>query len=347
MPDEEKDKYDELDDLDDLEAQLEELPVEEEPEPFGEPTAPMDELVEQGQVEAAQEQGVQGVPQEGEPAGESSPRDGGTRSDLGKKIEDAAKVRDASEVLRGRKQVKVIKKSAIKAIVDEIIKVYGGIEHKELLSKIAEYEFSMSSLRSDKKALAEELERLKRELQDVRDETAIKYEKELEDLRMRLASAEKLLAVDGSQERVAQLEEEVLRLRRRVDELERGLEFAAVIEDYDYGLAIETALEHRQKIGEISELIDKAVEAEPEQKDMQELREALTALSKRCELLEELFKRHSATYMDYRNKVHSNEGSIDVVAELIRLNARNRGWGRELQLCGQFVEKAESIVRGK
>jgi hypothetical protein len=65
-------------------------------------------------------------------------------SELRKKIEDAAAVHDAQEFLRGRKQVKVIKKSAIKEIVDSLIAEYGGLEHSELLAKMAEYELRLA-----------------------------------------------------------------------------------------------------------------------------------------------------------------------------------------------------------
>ena len=111
MPDDEKDKYDELEELGDLEnieAELEELPVEQVPDPLGERTEPMDDIQKPAEAQA--------------PPDEKQPPK--TRSDLGKKIEAAASVRDASEYLRGQRQIKVIKKSAIKSIVDDIIKSY-------------------------------------------------------------------------------------------------------------------------------------------------------------------------------------------------------------------------------
>jgi hypothetical protein len=331
MAEDEKDKYEELERLDDVEAEIEELPVESVPEPFSEVTQPMDDLQQQAAAKA----------DEGEP--HAAPEESGT--DLGKKIEEAAKVRDASEYLRGQKQVKVIKKSAIKGIVDGIIKSYSGMEHQELLSKIAEYEFNISNLRQEKDALGAELEELKKSLQQQVEDTAIRYEKEVEELRMRLAAAEEMLAQDTSKEKMAKLEEEVIYLRQRVQELERGLEFAATIEEYDYGVAIESAMEQRQKALEVGEMIDRTLASQPDNRELKDLKDVLQAMGGRYEYLMELLKEASHSYSDLFKKVQENEGSVPVVAELVRLNARNRGWTRDLEVCGRFLSAAESRAR--
>jgi hypothetical protein len=320
MAEDEKDKYEELERLDDVEAEIEELPVESVPEPFSEVTQPMDDLQQQAAAKA----------DEGEP--HAAPEESGT--DLGKKIEEAAKVRDASEYLRGQKQVKVIKKSAIKGIVDGIIKSYSGMEHQELLSKIAEYEFNISNLRQEKDALGAELEELKKSLQQ-----------QVEDTAMRLAAAEEMLAQDTSKEKMAKLEEEVIYLRQRVQELERGLEFAATIEEYDYGVAIESAMEQRQKALEVGEMIDRTLASQPDNRELKDLKDVLQAMGGRYEYLMELLKEASHSYSDLFKKVQENEGSVPVVAELVRLNARNRGWTRDLEVCGRFLSAAESRAR--
>jgi hypothetical protein len=341
MPEDKKDKYEELEslpDIDNKESELEELPVETVPEPFGGPTQPMDDLQEQS---GAQE--VRETPPESAQESDSS----GSGTDLGKKIEEAARVRDASEYLRGQKKVKVIKKSAIKEIVDGIIRQYSGMEHKDLLSKLAEYELQFSNLNQDKDSLAAEVERLHREREAFQEEAAIRYEKEIEDLRARLAAAEEMLAQDSSKEKVAKLEEEVIYLRQRVKDLEKGLEFAAVVEEYDYGMAIESVMEQKQKIAQISDLLDKEIDAEPEKQGPKLLKELLSAMSVRYDFLVELFKDSQHSYTGMFNKVTENEGSIAVVAELVRLNARNQGWDNELEICQRFLDAAENAVRGK
>lgn len=312
-------KYDELENLPEAGNELEEVPVEEIGDSYGERTEPMDDIAAMAQAQPAESEGA------------------GT--DLGKKIEEAARVRDASEYLRGQKQVKVIKKSAIKGIVDEIIKAYGGIEHKDLLSKIAEYEFNISNLR-------QELERLKEERQTLLDDISLKYIKEIEDLKARLASAEEMLSQDTSKEKMKKLEEEVLYLRRRVEELERGLEFVASVEEYDYGMAMETATEQRQKALELGNLTVRALEAQPQNAKLTALNQELEVLGKRCEFITDLFKKCSRAYSDKLKQVDEREGSIEVVAELIRLNARNRGWSRELEVWSRFLEQAEQSIRG-
>jgi hypothetical protein len=319
MPDKDKDKYEELENLPDEGAgeELEEVSAEQVQESYGERTEAMDDVAATAQAQPSE----------------------GAGADLGKKIEEAAKVRDASEYLRGQKQVKVIKKSAIKGIVDEIIKAYGGIEHKDLLSKIAEYEFNISNLRQD-------LERLKEERQTRQDDIALKYLKEIEELKMRLATAEEMLSQDVSKEKMRKLEEEVIYLRQRVEELEKGLEFVAAVEEYDYGMAMETAAEQRQKAAQLGEMTARALEAQPENEKLGALNEVLAALGKRYEFITNLFKKCSRSYSDKLRQVDEKEGSIEVVAELIRLNARNRGWSRELEVWSRFLERAEDSVRG-
>ncbi len=337
MPDDEKDKYDELEEIanvDDIESQLEELPVEAVPEPFVQPTEPMDDIQKQASA------------QEPEAAGgeQAHPK---TQSDLGKKIEAAAKVRDASEYLKGQKQIRVIKKSAIKSIVDSIIQEYSGMEHKELLSKIAEYEFNISNLRQDREVLKNELERLRREGGSLQEQTIMNMEKELEELRIRLATAEELLSQDSSKEKIAKLEEELVYLRQRVKELEHGLEFATVVEEFDYGLAMESATQQKEKIAELGTAIDRALEAEPEKESVKALKEVLGAISDRYDYLMHLLKEAGYSYTNLFKKVGEKEGSVGVVAELVRLNARNRGWSKELNICEQLLQAAEPTVRGK
>jgi hypothetical protein len=324
MPDKDKDKYEELENLPDAGGELEEVPVEAADEPYGERTEAMDNIAAQ-----ARPQQAESSPAENQESG----------TDLGKKIEEAAKVRDASEYLRGQKQVKVIKKSAIRGIVDEIIKTYGGIEHKDLISKIAEYELNISNLRQD-------LARLKEERQAAQDDIALKYIKEIEELKMRLASAEEMLAQDVSKEKMRKLEEEVLYLRQRVEELEKGLEFVAAVEEFDYGMAMETAAEQRQQAVHLAEMTARALEAQPENEKLLALNKELTALGKRYEFITDLFKRCSRSYSNKLKLVEEKEGSVEVVAELIRLNARNRGWNKELEVWGQFLERAQESVRG-
>lgn len=280
---------------------------------------------------------LEGVPGEAE-AGDKN---------IAQKIEDAAKVRDAAQYLRGHRQVKVIKKSAIKAIVDSIIKSYGGMEQKELLSKIAEYEFSISNLKQDKQSLADQLGQMHGDQQALQDEVAIKYEKELEEMRARLANAEKLLSQEVSAEKVAQLEEEVLRLRARVEELERGLELAVVVEEFDYGMMIEAAIEHKQKAAEITADLDKALEAEPGKRELQDLKNLLEAIDARLEFLRGLFEQWRSVYAELFKKVKEKEGSVSVIAELVRLDARNRGLSREIEFCGKFLETAQVAARGR
>lgn len=324
MLDNDKDKYDELENLPEAGDELEEIPADALEEPYGERTEAMDDIVAQ-----ARPQQAESPPDQGQEGG----------ADLAKKIEEAAKVRDASEYLRGQKQVKVIKKSAIKGIVDEIIKTYGGIEHKDLLSKIAEYELNISNLR-------QELERLREERQTFQDDIALKYLKEIEELKMRLATAEEMLAQDTSKEKMRKLEEEVLYLRQRVEELEKGLEFVATIEEFDYGMAMEAATEQREKAVMLAETAAKALEAQPENQKLGALNQALADLGKRYEFMTGLFKKCSRSYSDKLKQVDQKEGSIEVVAELIRLNARNRGWNRELEIWSRFLERAEESVRG-
>ena len=142
------------------------------------------------------------------------------------------------------------------------------------------------------------------------------------------------------------LEEEVLYLRQRVEELERGLEFVASVEEYDYGMAMETAAEQRQKAVQLGEIAARALESQPENEKLGALNEVLAALGERYEFITGLFKKCSRSYADKLRQVDEKEGSIEVVAELIRLNARNRGWSRELEVWNRFLERAEDSVRG-
>jgi len=266
---------------------------------------------------------------------------------IAQQIEAAAKVQDASMYLRGQKKVKVIKKSAIKAIVDSIIKTYGGIEHQELISKIAEYEFTISNLKQDKLSLSEQLAQLQGGQQALQEDEVIRYEKQIEELRARLEAAEKILAQEVSKERLAELEEEVLRLRQRVKELEHGLELAVTVEEFDYGLAIEAAMEQTQKITEIDEIVGKALEADPNKRDLQDLKGVLEAMTARLAFFKDLFEAWGPVYSGLLKKVEEKEGSVGVVAELVRLSARNYGLNREMELYGQFLETAEAAVKSR
>jgi len=344
MPDDEKDKYDELEELSDIEAELEELPVEAMPEPLGEVTEPMDNL----QQKLAEEKAVQEPPDpetSDKPDADTPPEE--TSSDLGKKIEAAAKVKDASEYLKGQKQVKVIKKSAIKLIIDEIIQQYSGVEHKDLISKIAEYELNFSNLREQNALLKQQVEQLLMMQKSVQEDTALKYEKELEEMRKRLSATEELLQQDSSKENVAKLEEEVIFLRQRVKELEAGLEFAAIVENYDYGMAMESAIEQGQKIVGINETIDKALEAEPESRKLPLLKDIIEVISRRYEFLSDIFKESQFAYSNALKKIEGNEGSIEMVAKAVRLNAKNQGWSNEMNVCERFLEAVEASVKGK
>jgi len=266
---------------------------------------------------------------------------------IAQQIEAAAKVQDASMYLRGQKKVKVIKKSAIKAIVDSIIKTYGGIEHQELISKIAEYEFTISNLKQDKLRLSEQLAQVQGGQQALQEDEVIRYEKQIEELRARLEAAEKILAQEVSKERLAELEEEVLRLRQRVKELEHGLELAVTVEEFDYGLAIEAAMEQTQKITEIDEIVGKALEADPNKRDLQDLKGVLEAMTARLAFFKDLFEAWGPVYSGLLKKVEEKEGSVGVVAELVRLSARNYGLNREMELYGQFLETAEAAVKSR
>ena len=72
----------------------------------------------------------------------------------------------------------------------------------------------------------------------------------------------------------------------------------------------------------------------------------LTAISDRYDYLMHLLKESGFSYSDMFKKVTSKEGSIGVVAELVRLNARNRGWSKELSICEQFLQAAAPTVKG-
>ncbi len=100
-------------------------------------------------------------------------------------------------------KVKVLSRSAIKDIVDSLIRSYGGLEHQELISKIAEYELNENQLQQKISTLQGKLEVL---------------EKQNADLKARDEKFVASKAVDAS--RIPMLEEQNATLKKTVEGLE-------------------------------------------------------------------------------------------------------------------------------
>lgn len=116
------------------------------------------------------------------------------------------KVREVkAEGLSG--QVKVLSRRALMDIVDQLIKNYGGLEHQELLSKIAEFEMKNRQLETQMASLKGKIEIYESQLGEIR--------KEDDELRA------KLKADEG---RLPMLEEQNQVLKKTVSGLEAEIE---------------------------------------------------------------------------------------------------------------------------
>ncbi len=100
-------------------------------------------------------------------------------------------------------KVKVLSRNAIKDIVDSLIRSYGGLEHQDLISKIAEYELNQNDLQQKISALQGKLEVL---------------EKMNSDLKARGEQVVAAQAVDAS--KIPMLEEQNATLKKTVEGLE-------------------------------------------------------------------------------------------------------------------------------
>jgi hypothetical protein len=252
--------------------------------------------------------------------------------ELGKKIEEAAAVHDAQEFLRGRRQVKVIKKSAIKEIVASLIAEYGGVEHSELLAKMAEYELRLS----DAPRLAE-LEEL---LEKSREESA----KREDELNRKLKALEEIIAGDQLKKRLEELECEVIALQSRVEELMRGLEYVAAVEELDYSEAICAAEEQIGRLNELESRAASITETDPENRSAAILAEILPEIRRRNEIFKNVFKQNSAGYAGLVEKMHDNEGSIDVIVDLVRMSVKSKWYRWELKVLDRILDYAQIVV---
>jgi tRNA U55 pseudouridine synthase TruB len=251
---------------------------------------------------------------------------------LGKKIEDAAAVHDAQEFLRGRKQVKVIKKSAIKEIVDSLIAEYGGLEHSELLAKMAEYELRLA----DAPRLAE-LEEL---LEKSREESA----KREDELNRKLKALQEIIAGDQLRKRLEELECEVIALQSRVEELMRGLEYAAAVEELDYSEAICAAEEQMGRLNELESRAASVTETDPENRSAAVLAEILPEIRRRNEIFKNAFEQNSVGYAELVEKMHDNEGSIDVIVDLVRMSVKSKWYRWEMKVFDRILDYAQIVV---
>ncbi|MFH1422063.1 MAG: hypothetical protein ABIH42_05055 [Planctomycetota bacterium] len=272
--------------------------------------------------------------------------------EVAKKIEAAAAVRDAEEFLRGRKQVKVIKKSAIKDIIDALIAQYEGMEHKDLLGKMAEYELKLADLNQERETLLPLAEKGRTaepritELEELVEKSKggnLEREKELEEKLKRL---EELMAGDNLKKRLHELETKLALLESKVKELMLGLEYVAPIEELDYGEGIAAAEEQIARIIETEGLLTNIIQNEPDNKLAPLFSQFIPEIRTRDRIFVDVFKEHNVLHPELIQKMNNNEGSIDVIVELIRMFMKSKWYRRELEIYNKIIACAE-LVAGK
>lgn len=145
--------------------------------------------------------------------------------------------------------VKVLSRRALKDIVDNLIKSYGGLEHEELISKIAEYELQLTQTNQKMTGLQGQIELLT---------------KQNEELRARDDELLQAKAVDAS--RIPMLEEQLETMKKTVSGLEAEKEnLARKMDEMKDSLGDEV----RQKLDRIDALESELGELRPACEAMQ------------------------------------------------------------------------------
>ncbi|MHC5037638.1 MAG: hypothetical protein ACYTHM_10015 [Planctomycetota bacterium] len=225
------------------------------------------------------------------------------------------KVREVkAEGLSGN--VKVLSRRALMDIVDKLIKAYGGLEHEELLSKLAEFELKSKQMETKIATLQGKCELYEQQLSETR--------KEDDDLRAKLKSDES---------RLPMLEEQNEVLKKTVS----GLEAEIANIKREMADAEDSAQETLDKaIKELEELRVKVAEAEPRIQAAEAARdEAERRLSEKEDLIHDLEDRVQAVQAD---KEVALSDSREKIARLESALAGSDARKRILELENEVTE---------
>lgn len=327
-----------------VEAPISEMPTVEAPQ-----AAP---AVEPEEVSVSEPEETQAVAEEAEEKATDVP----TTVDEDKilrSLEEAAPVETVEQLPPGAKYRRISKEQLVR-IVANMLKEMGGTASKELLAQMAERDSRISRLENMLKEKddelmnirqqMEELERQATDISGIRDRWLTKEEEYLAQLKEkdeRIAGLEEALKAEDLRGKLKQLEEEVILLRGKVQELQKGFEFVGFVEEFDVGVGLLSAAELQSKLEELlSGVGEHTAKFMPSR-----VREKLEFITQKASDMEKDLQNARKVYSELVSAMEENNGSISVVVDIASLAARIKGLTEQLHLCHHILELVEAVVK--
>ncbi len=297
---------------------------------------------------------------------------------LQEQLEEMAPVEEVHQLPRGARYRRIRKEHLLAFIADIVRRFSGQESQKALVQltekdlhiqklesvlnekdgRINELEAQLSGLssRADSagEALAEkerELEELRRKLEELERKSKdlggiaeLWHEKEEEYLHQirekedQIQALEQAVRAEDLRGQIRDLEEQVIVLKGKINELQRGFEYVGFVEEFDVGSGLLSAAELRTRLEELTSGVGEAT-ALPAQ-----VRGKLEYIIKKTADIERDLQRSRKAYSELIEKMESCDGSISVVVDTASAAQRIRGLTEQLGICRQILELVESFL---
>jgi len=279
-------------------------------------------------------------------------------------LENLAPVETVQQLPPGAKYRRVTKDELVR-FVKGLVETIGRGEMDRLLAQMTEREMRIKaledSLKEKEKEKDEELkrkegeiERLKTQMEElekqasdiggVRERWLAKEEEyiaRIKENEEKIAGLENALKAEDLRERLKQLEEEVILLRGKVQELQKGFEYVGFVEEFDVGAGLLSAAELQSKLEGLLSGVGEHTQAFIPSK----VREKLEFITQKASLMEEQLQAERKVYSELIGKMEEGNGSIAVVVDIASLAAQMKGLTEQLHLCHHILELVEAVIK--
>jgi len=268
-------------------------------------------------------------------------------------LEAAAPVESVDQLPPGAKYRRISKDDLVR-IVTDLVREFGKSSSEKLLVQMTERDLRIDRLESMLKEKDDELLSLKRKMEElerqatdisgIRDRWLTKEEEYLAQLKERderIAGLERALKAEDLRGKLKQLEEEVILLRGRVQELQKGFEFVGFVEEFDVGAGLLSAAELQSKLEELlSGVGEHTAKFMPAR-----VREKLELITHKASVMEKNLQEARRVYSELVSAMEDGNGSISVVVDIASLAAQMKGLTEQLHLCHHILELVEAVVK--
>ncbi|MCX7703057.1 MAG: syntaphilin domain-containing protein [Planctomycetota bacterium] len=288
----------------------------------------------------------------------------GTGMDEDKRIlsglENLAPVETVQQLPPGAKYRR-IRKDELVRFVRDLVKMLGAGEMEKILTQMTEREIRIKSLEAALKEKENSLQEKNREIEElkfqmgelekragdvgtIRDKWLAKEEEyiaKIKESEERIAGLESALKAEDLRGRLKQLEEEVILLHGRLQELQKGFEYVGFVEEFDVGAGLLSAAELQSKLEGLLSGVGEHTQAFIPAK----VREKLEFITQKASAMEKNLQSARRVYSELVGKMEEGNGSISVVVDIASFASQMKGLAEQLHLCHHILELVEAVVK--